>query len=251
MKTGFLIGLGALSFLLAAFLLMPAARLHTHLVAASPAAMLHGLEGSLLNGRASGGVVVNGRMLLRELSWQFSPWQLPLLRAVLALDGRGADAEVKAVVRASVSGNVSARAVDARFGLGTLAALAGQSYVPLEGETRVRLDRLAWPKDSAPRAEGRVELRNLRWTLAQQPLMLGEYEATLNGDDTTLTVNLATLSGPLELEGTITVDANRTYQMDVRLRPKAEADPSLVSLVRSIGPADGQAWHRLKRSGKL
>lgn len=249
MKNSALIGLGVVSFLLAAIVLMPAARLHARFAVVAPA--LYGLEGTLLDGRASGGVVVNGRPLLRELAWHFSPWRLPMLQAVVDIEGRGADADLKAQVRAGLGGTVNARNVDARFGLRTLAALAGQSYVPLEGETRILLEQLSLPADAAPQANGRIELRNLRWTLAQTPLNLGDYEARLANDDETLTVTLATVSGPLELQGTLTVDANRAYQLDVQLRPKAQADPTLVSLVRSIGPADAQAWHRLKRNGQL
>ena len=250
MNRGLLIGLGVASFLLSAVLLMPAARLHARFADAA-APTLYGLEGTLLSGRASGGVVINGRPLLHELAWQFSPWQLPLLRAVLQLDGRGSDAEVKAIVSAGVGGNFHARDVDSRFSLRTLAALAGQSYVPIDGETQIVLEHLSLPVDTAPQAKGRVELRNLRWTLAQSPLLLGDYEAQLAGDDETLTVTLANVSGPLDLKGTITIDAARAYQLDVQLRPKAQADPTLTSLVRSIGPADAQAWHRLKRSGQL
>lgn len=250
MNRGLLIGLSVVSFLLSALLLMPAARLHARFADAA-APTLYGLEGTLLSGRASGGVVINGRPLLRDLAWQFSPWQLPLLRAVLTVDGRGADAALKATVSAGVGGRFGARDVDARFGLRTLAMLAGQNYVPIDGETQIVLEHLSLPAESAPQAEGRVELRNLRWTLAQSPLLLGDYEAQLSSDDESLTITLANVSGPLDLQGTITIDAARAYQLDVQLRPKAQADPTLVSLVRSIGPADAQAWHRLKRSGQL
>lgn len=251
MKNGLLIGTGVLSFLMSATAMIPAARLQARLAESAGSFALYGLEGTALDGRASGGVVVNGRPLLRELSWQLSPWRLPLLQAAVTLKGRGADAELAADVRTGISGTLHASQIDARIGLRTLAALAGQSYVPLEGETRILLEQLSLPKDSAPQAEGRIELRNLRWTLAQQPLSLGDYEALLSGDDEALTVTLVTISGPLELQGTITLDAKRAYQLDVQLRPKAQADPTLVSLVRSIGPADAQAWHRLKRSGQL
>lgn len=242
--------LGIAAFLLTALLQMPAARLVARF--SSPGMpVLYGLEGTLLQGAASGGVVVNGRPLLQKLDWQLSPWRLLLLRAVFDVSATGDQLSGQARLSLQPGGRMVVKNLNATLDVRSLAAAAGQSYVPLDGQAQIQMQRLELKAETAPVAEGRIELRGLRWTLAQSPLALGDFEAVLAPEGETLNITLASLAGLLDLKGTVSVKPDRTYQLDLQLRPKAQADPALAALIRSLGPADSQAWHRLRRSGQL
>lgn len=238
-----------ISFLVATILYSPAAQWHARFAADSGALKLYGVEGTLAQGGVSGGVVNDGRRVLDRLQWTLQPWRLLLLQLGLDLKGGISESGFSVRLQWAPGAGLHLRDLEAALDVKTLAQLAGQSYVPIEGRTQIRLDTLDW-NDAQPAAAGRIEVRDLRWTLARAPLVLGDFDVQIEPFDDGVKLILSSVSGPLELRGETRWLAERRYDTDIQMRPKPDADAALQSLVRSIGPADAQGWHRFNRRGQ-
>ena len=53
------------------------------------------------------------------------------------------------------------------------------------------------------------------------------------------------------MTGSVTLSREHAYDLHVQVRPRAEAQPALQSLVRSLGTPDPQGWYQLRKSGNL
>lgn len=244
--------LGVVTFAVALVATLPASRLLAS--AQTPALQIFGIDGTLASGSIQG-IGGNHRPLLENLNWKLAPAQLLLLRLGFEVSGAAAgagDAE-PFTARLSVSPLGRWRARDFKGGLGlhALAALAGQAYLPLEGNAAADFSELSWKPGQPLEARGTLRLTDLRWTLAQAPLALGDFEAVVTPKGDTLEVKLSALSGPLEVTGEATYKADRSYEAHIQLRPKPGADPALQNLLRTLGPPDTQAWYHLRRNGTL
>ncbi len=241
--------LGLATFGLALIITMPVSRL---LSTPAPGLNLFGVEGSLLSGRI-GGVAGRNGPLLQSLEWKFSPLQLLWLRLgyeVTALPV-GASEALSARVRLSPLGRWSARDLKGELSLQSLAAMTGQPYLPMEGLAQADFGELGWKQDHVLLAQGKLRLMNLRWTLAQTPLALGDFEAAVETGGEGLEVKITTLAGALEVTGDASYKTDRSYEYHLQLRPRAGADPALQNLLRTLGNPDNQAWYHLRRSGRL
>ncbi len=252
MSTARLILLGAAVFIGALLMTLPAARVLAPLQV--PGLQLFGIEGNLASGRIHG-VASNNRPLLEELHWQLSPLQLLLVRLGYEVSGNIASANTDETFAAKLSlsplGRWTVRELKAGLSLRSLAAMAGQTYLPLEGRAQLDLNELNWKQGKPLVAQGSLKLAELRWTLAQTPLPLGDYEAVVTPKGEDLEVKINTLSGPLEVEGEGSYKADRSYELRLQLRPRNGADPALQNLLRTLGNPDNQAWYHLRRNGQL
>lgn len=251
MKKRWVIALAAAAFLLTLVLHAPAALLYawTQNPAQPAKHRLHGVHGTLSAGGFAG-LTVNNRPTLTDARWTLRPEWLALLRVAVDLEA-GDDAVVRARVSRSVFGALRVSNLASAGSAKALLRMLGQPALPVEGQVRLDLPLLRLSGGAPIEAEGSVELENLTWTLAREPLTLGSFNAALTTDKDVIQVNFGSGPGPLEVGGTATLGAERVYELDLQLRPRPDAPQQLLTLVRSLGPADGQGWHHLRRKGTL
>ena len=251
MKKRWIFALAALAFVVTLLLHAPAALLYAWSQdPKQPASVrLHGVYGSLADGGFAA-LSVNNRTTLRDARWTLHPAWLALLR--ISADFQAGD---EAVVRARVSrapfSALRVSGLSAAGSVKSLLQLLGQPALPIEGQARLDFPLLRLKGGVPIEAEGSVEIENLAWTLAREPLPLGSFNAALFTDKQGVVVKFGSGPGPLEVGGTATVGAESAYEIDLLLRPRAEAAEQLQTLVRSVGPADSQGWHHLRRKGTL
>lgn len=251
MKKRWVVVLAVLAFLVTLVLHAPAALLYAWMQdPARPSKVrLHGLHGTLSRGGFAA-MTVQQRPALRDAHWTLLPAWLPLLR--LAADVKAGDeAVVRARVSRSLFGALRISRLNAAGSVKSLLQMLGQPVLPVEGQARLDLPLLRVAKGVPIAAEGSIEIENLVWTLARDPLPLGSFNAALSTDDTGVHVAFGSGPGPLETGGSATLGPERGYELDLQLRPRPDAPPQLVTLIQSIGPADGRGWHHLRRKGTL
>lgn len=261
MKLPWLIALAALSFLTTLVLHAPAALLYSQKEAKPPAdaVRLHGIQGTLSRGGFSA-LTVNNRVVLTDARWTLHPLWLGLLRLSADLETGGdvpaaGEAGSSATLRASVSravfGKLRWSNVDAAASVKTLLSAANQATLPVEGQISLSLPLVLMDAGVPVHAEGTAEVQGLAWTLAREPLQLGDFSATLSTDDKGILAALSSGPGPLELSGEARLAGDRSYDLHLQLKPRPEAGAQLQTLIRSLGQPDVQGWYHIRRQGTL
>lgn len=249
-RTLILLGLGA--FLAGLLLGAPAATVYGWLQPSTPqpsAVQLVGLQGTLSSGRLSS-LQLGGRRVLSDLGWDLRPLALLLGRLSFQVKG-GGETLVEGGVSASVFGTLRLRDFVATGPVQPLLAAAGKGYLPVAGQMRLDLQELNLKNGLPDGVSGNLQLQGLAWTLAREPLQLGDYRADLTTEDGVQRVSIAALSGPLELSGEGRYAADHSYELELKLKPKPEASPMLRNLVAGAGTPDLQGYYRIRQSGKL
>lgn len=251
MRTRWLVLLGVAAFLWTALLHAPADRLYAVIASrGEPSAVeLHGVHGTVSQGGFAG-ASLNGRPLLQALEWDLQPAWLLLLRLSADLELRG-DPQVNMTVSRGVFGRL--RLSDTRAGgsfKGTLATL-GAPPLPMEGQVRLVVNSAQLADGLLLQVDGLAEFNGLVWTLAREPMVLGDYNANLATDDKGVLAQLASTSGPLEVSGEARLMPDRNWELQLQVKPRPGASPPLLALVRSMGNPDSAGWYHLRRRGTL
>lgn len=250
MKRHWYITIAAVVFVASLIAQAPAATLYGWFKPKAPTPVeLLGVQGTISEGRAAG-LSVNGRSALGNLHWTLKPWRLFMGQFGFHLEGSG-DTALDTRVAVPFIGGIHVDDLRASMGVKALLTAIGQPFLPLDGQSSLQLKTLRLRSQKLKFAEGRVEVHGLAWTLSQEPIVLGDYAATISTENDIIVVKLEPLAGALELNGTAKLSPDQTYNAQIQLRPKSDAPPLLNSLLSSIGPADAQGWHHINQQGKL
>lgn len=245
-----LIAFGCGAFALGLLLLAPAATLYGWTRSSKPAALeLLGLQGTITAGSLSG-AQFGGRPALRDLDWQLQPLWLLLGRASFHVSG-GGDTSVDGNVAVSPLGTLRLRDFRAAGAIKPLLAMAGQAFLPVEGQARLELAQLKLRQGLPQSVEGNLQIQGLTWTLARDPLLLGDYRADLSTENDDSVARIRSVSGPLELSGTARLSTDRRYSLELKMKPKPEASDMLRKLVGGAGAPDVQGYYNVRKQGQL
>lgn len=239
----------AAMFLLTLIANIPAALLYAAFKPKTTNLEVYGLQGPWAAGQLSG-ITVSNRLVAQDLRWRFQPAWLLLGRASLWLEGGGELATLQG--RASAS-PLALRLSDFRVAgeVKRLAALANFSYLPVSGQAGARIDSLILRKGRIDTLSGRIDLRGLAWTLAREPLALGDFQIELLTTPEALIAKVSSPSGPLEADGEARLFPDQRYESDIRLKPRPGASETLKNYLRSLGPADPEGYQHLRQKGQL
>jgi hypothetical protein len=211
---------------------------------------LHGVGGHLGSGRASR-VDLRGQPLMSDLQWRLQPLQLLLGRAQFRVSGGGQGSVLDGRVAMLPSGTLILGDTRYTAPVAQLAALAGQGNLPIQGQAGLTLDHLRLRNQWPERAKGVVTVRGLGWTLGRETVLLGDYQATVEDATAGIKALIETLGGDLQVRGEARLDPDRSYELELQLRPGADAPPLVNNLVRNLGKPDAQGWYRLRRQGSV
>lgn len=228
---------------------IPAALLYGLVQPKASPLQLHGLQGPWTAGSLSG-ISLRGRTVVQDLRWQLKPLQLLLGRVALNLQGGGQIATLDGHVAASLG---SSRVSDFRFagGIKALAAAAGYAFVPVDGQAGGEIAKLVVKNGGLDFAEGRVELKGLAWTLARDPLLLGDFTAEITTSPEAVTAIISSPSGPLEAKGFAKLMPDKSYDVDILVKAKPGASEMLLNYLKTLGAPDPQGYYPLRKRGKL
>lgn len=249
MRLSLLLSIGLLSFVAGLIVHAPAATLYGWFAPADSPVVVAGLSGTPLQGEAAS-LRYQQRPALSSLRWRLQP--ASLLRGRLAYHLQSLDPRLSLDGYAA-TGFGGAHLNDFKLGSGLreVLAIAGQAFLPVDGQAMLDLSQLhlrdGWPQD----AKGTLRLANLAWTLARDPVVLGDFEASFDREQDDLVALVRTVSGPLDVNGDARLRADRRYSMHLQVRPKPDAPPMVQNLVRSIGPVDAQGYFHIRYEGQV
>jgi general secretion pathway protein N len=216
---------------------------------------LAGIEGTLWSGRAAGGAV--DELALHDVRWRVSAWQLLLGRIAADLRAQLDDGFVTAQVKATRR-RVQLSDVRASTSLPTLRnvlPLAGMSGAASLRLSTVDLDvAKAWPT----KIVGELTLAQLETVplISAGPrgrlVPLGNFIVRFVDGAGGINATINDTGGPLEVSGTLALDAGRAYKINARIKPRADAPQELVDGLNAItADPDAEGRRPLTWSGTL
>lgn len=231
------LGLGAyIAFVLSMF---PAAAAYRWF--APDALRMSGISGTLWAGRAA--LASASGLPLRDVRWQLDALPLLIGRAEARLQARIADGFAEADVRASIGGRVVLHDVGLQARLAALAPIVPIGDV--QGQLRVTLDRLELVDGVPASMVGQATVMQLIVPTfvpggRGAPLALGDYALTF--EDTGgqgLLARFNDTSGPLAVDGTLTVGTDGRYRLDAQAAARPDAPRELVQALELMGGEPG------------
>ncbi len=236
-------------FGLTLFCRIPAALLYGLFKPKASPLQVHGLQGAWTAGSLSG-ISLNGRLVAQDLKWQLNPWALLLGRASLRLSGGGQIATLEGGTSLGLGGS---KLNDFRFagGIKSLAAAAGYAFVPVDGQAGGEIEKLLLKNGALNFAEGSIDLKGLSWTLARDPLLLGDFRADVTTAPEAITALISSPAGPLEANGNVRLMPDQSYDVDILVKPKPGASEMLLNYLKTLGAPDPQGFYHLRKRGKL
>ena len=242
--------IAALVFTASLIVQAPAATLYGWFKPKSASAVeVLGLQGSIGDGHAAS-LIIDNRPVLSNLHWTLQAWRLLLGQLSFHLESSG-DSAMDGRVALTPLGSVHVDKLRANAGAKALLTAIGQPFLPLDGQASLQLNALRLHGKPIMSADGRVEVHGLAWTLAQEPIELGDFAAIITTENDVIVAKLQPLSGPLDISGSARLSPDQRYDAQIQLRPKPGAPALLNSMLSSIGPADAQGWHHIHQQGQL
>lgn len=250
-RTRNLVLVGALVFAGSLLLNAPVALLHAKFAPPNNGSGLQpsGLDGTISEGRASS-LLLNGVPLLANLRWQFKPLGLLLARLAFHVESSG-DLTMDGSVAKPFFGGLNIDGLRATGPLKDLLSLTGDVGVPVAGQFGLKLDNARIRSGFVSSVEGEVTLNAVKWTLAKDPVVLGDFLMRVGTEKNLITAKIEPLSGPLDVGGEIRVKTDRSYEIDVQVKAKPNAEPLVQNLVRSLGQPDTQGYFHIRSAGNL
>ncbi len=197
------------------------------------------LAGTVWDGTCNGLIAQN--LQVGNISWHLRPAALlgRKLAAYVELT-RGASFARGDVEAASGGDNLTARNLQVEMPLDP--ALIPQLPRDLSGTVRANLGSIHIEKGVITSVQGQLEAHDLVQSSRGQRLALGDYSLTFPAADPGKEPlgRLRSLSGPLDVEGTLRLTREPGFVLEGRVAPGAEASPQLVRELSYLGAADAQ-----------
>jgi general secretion pathway protein N len=230
-----LIAVGIAAFALTLLVGLPA-RLLAPLL--PPRITVGALDGSIWRGSADA-LALDGRSL-GAVHWQLRPLQVFLGRLALDVQLDRRDGQASAGLRLGLGGRFEARNVEAHLPIESLPP----GIVPRgwAGALRADLAELSLPAGAVPRIAGTVELRNLK-APPPQGAAIGSYRLVFDAaskQKDRLVGRVQDIEGPMQVAGTLTLGADRSYVIDGLVAPREGATQAVTETLRYLGAPDAQ-----------
>lgn len=205
------------------------------------------LDGTLWSGRADS-LSVRGRDL-GALRWRLRPLQL--FRGRLALDAEVTRDDGRARARLSAGFGARFEAHAVTLDLPIAAFPQGIAPVGWAGIVQADVERIRLRAGDAPELVGTIDLRNLQ---APPPdgTAIGSYRVVFDAasrQDERLVGKFQDLEGPMQVTGTVSLGADRSYLVEGLVAPRAGASAAVTSTLRFLGAPDAQGRRPFSLAG--
>ncbi|WP_295684396.1 type II secretion system protein N [uncultured Nevskia sp.] len=250
MKTRSLLWVGIGSFIAFLIATAPIASIYPRIAPPGSPLQLTGLSGSVFSGSA-GSLSYQGRSLAKPLNWTFSPLALIAARLGFHINGSVDGLLFDGHVSRTLGGNIVVSSLAASGGLKGLLALSGDAQLPIDGDVGVKLEELILVEKFPKQASADIDIVRLRWTLGRNPLVLGDFKMVVTTEAGVIVAKVSPTGGPLDVGGELRLNTDRSYEIDLKVKAKPEAEPAVQNLVRTLGQPDTQGYYRIKSRAQL
>ncbi len=212
---------------------------------------LVGISGTIWDGGAQ--QLQYNNKAIAEVHWELSPWGLLLGRVSTSIKLIDADSYLQARAALPMGGGaISLSEIKGRLPLAQLQPHLTMVPLPLDGELSLKLDNLVvGVGGKLQQANGRIVWHQAA-VQAMEKLQFGDLQMTLNSvEDEGIEGTISDSGGPLQLNATITLNAEGAYQLEGQAKANESAPKELRDALAMLGKSDSQGSYPLKFSGSL
>ena len=211
-----------------------------------PALRLSAIDGSVVQGRI-GRIEYDG-LALDRVDYRLRPRCLLGLELCYRLDS---DLGRLHFGWASLSGDATVS--DARLELpaAMLAAFAPTLPLRVTGRIELELNELRLVGGRPAALAGQLQWRGLGADDGDNPLVLGDYRATISGDGELFRAEFSTLDANLKLDGDASLGADGRYEIDLSIGSEQAIDSRAKTLLDLFARSSGYNQYRVQRQGSL
>jgi len=249
MKRGlkwFLLGLASYLIILVATL--PIRPVYSLFAAQLAPLSLQGVQGKLWNGRAT--TVSYDNLNIGSISWSYKP--ADLLSGRVGFDFINKDRQTQTSGTASISllGTAYLSNVNGYAPASNLYNMLGTYPLTLSGKMNYAVNQLRLSNDRIEHIQGTMTWRNAS---IQAPFQakLGTLELQLSSEQDNILIKISNKGGQLGIDGSVTMQADKRIQTDLRITPRKNADPNLINVLRSFGKSDRSGRITIKFNGYI
>lgn len=238
-------GAGLLAFLIGVLALLPARVVYQWF---GPEELrLAGISGTVWSGRAAHASVSG--WYVRNLEWRTRPWALMLGQAKAQIAGEPQAGFFDGTVGIGAGGRLTITAATASV---SLASIAGALNQPgLSGGANLQVERLEIRDGLPVAATGRLVVDSLFAPTIYEAAPIGGYQAEFFTQEDGIAASVEDTDGVLDLAGSLTLTADRSYAFVARLAPKPGIDDGLRNRLRFLGNPDERGQYELRLEGQL
>jgi len=214
-------------------------------------AQIYGVEGSIWQGSAQN-IIINAQPPLNNFNWSINP--LALLLAQVSADIQTQIEQQKITGHTTyniISGNLIADNIHTEIDAKALQKLLNLPFGKLDGKISADIKQLIVNGQNIQQLDGVLRWNKAKFTLAET-VKLGNIQIILTSDETqNIIATLSNKGGQLKLEGDVTLQANKNYQLDMKFTPAKNASNNIKQSLSLFAKRQNNGSYRLKQTGNL
>ena len=218
------------------------------LISSNSPLIIHGISGTLWNGKAY--IISADNIQLKKTRWSFNAWKLFIGKIAIDIDTHFLNNRITAEVGTSFSGRYFANELSAKLPAKEVAPLANIPLAQLDGMISINITYAQWKQGELPMAEGEIKWSDATVTIADTA-SLGDVLITLSESEQRLDAEIKNQGGDIKISGRAELIPEKNYNVDIRLSPTATASNNIRQSLGFFAQKQPNGEYLLKRSGSL
>ena len=207
---------------------------------------LSGIDGSVWNGSAAEGIA--GGAYVRNISWQFKPVSMLNGKLAFITKSSPASGSMNTEVAVSPNGNLTLTDLSGNVPLDLVHPAFQQGGI--RGDLALQFESLVISNGIPVAARGSLTVSDF-FVPELSASRIGDFRADFHTSDGIVTGIVEDVSGVLDVTGTISLNADRTYMFVGQVAPTPTTPPSIVNQLRFLGSANERGQHEFRFEGQL
>jgi general secretion pathway protein N len=213
---------------------------------APPGIALSGIQGTIWNGQAGEGNIAG--LYLRNIDWRLQPSALFGGKLGVEFEADGASGFASGEAAIGLGGSAELTDVSASLSLQSLQELIGMPG--LQGTVNLQFERVVLADGLPIAADGNLQIANLRVPMIHRS-SLGGFRADFFTQESGVMASVEDTDGVVEIAGSVSLAADRTYQFLAQVAPKENTPEDLRRQMSFLGSPNERGQYELRLEGQL
>ena len=237
------ISIGALAFLVAIFIYIPASvasKLLPKNITASQ------FQGNLWNGSALS--LIANQVSLGSVSWKIKPSCFLILK--LCADIKQSNTELTSSFSLEMRGTTKLQNLIAQGDAQVLSAFVNDYGITLTGNFEADLAEISFDEKSIHHIEGNMQFSSLAVNGVLR-LAVGNVDAVFEPKNNHTDIDISNNDGHVDFSGNVQLFSDMNYELNLDIRKNSKSTEAIINGMQFVGETQQDGSVRVKQSGKL